>query len=373
MATATKRKPKSTTPRGDGVTISHADLAAALNLVGRAVPTKSPKPILHNVLLESGRLVGTDLEVRVEVPIAYAGPAVLLPHGRLRAIVGATTDDVQLHPDGVGCDVTVGRGHWRLPTENPVEYPAWSIQQLRPLARMPQEVLRRMLRSVSYATDSESSRYALGGVLLEMAGGTLHAVATDGRRLSVVSEDVDQATDDASVVVPARAVAILESMLTWDEGGVQLEVTGRELVATCGDGPRLVCRLLEGRFPRWRDEIPAADAKRSAASCLELLSAVRQAAIVTNDQSRGVVFQFGAELTLSGQSAESGTSTVTCPMLEPATPARVKLDPAYVVEALRASDPDEPVEILATTANDPVVLYSGSLTAVVMPMAEDAT
>lgn len=362
-------------PSGDANTIPRDSLARALSVCGRAVPSKGAKPVLANVLLTSGKAIATDLEVRVEMPLEYSGPLVLLPHGRLSAIVKETPDAlaVELYPDGTACLVKAGRGSWRLPTEPVEEFPSWGVVDARPLARMPQEVLARMLRSVSYATDTESSRYALGGVLLEMKGGELSAVATDGRRLSVVTETVDQATDDASVVVPAHAVVLLLSMLTSSEGGVQLEVTASELVATCDEGPRLVARLLEGRFPKWREVVPAnTSAPRAAVNHDELLAAVRQAAIVTSEQSKGVKFTFDTELWLRGRSAESGQSEVQCPLLQAlAKPVAVRLDPEFVCDALRWADGDEPVEIHATGSGDAVAFYSGSLVAVIMPMAEE--
>ncbi len=372
-ATATKQR-KTTKTAADAVSdIDRLALRRALDLASKVVARNPAKPVLANVLLANNQLVATDLEVRLEVPLAHAR-SILLPHGRLSAIVReVSAETVSIQPSGdTTCTIVSGRAQWTLPTEHVSFFPAWAASDSKPLARLPAEVLRRMLRAVDYATDTDSSRYALGGVLLEMKAGELAAVATDGRRLAVATADVDQATDDRSVVVPARAVSILEAMLGDDEGGVQLEVAGGELVAECSDGSRLIAKLLDGRFPRWRDVIPAGDGERGAANASELLSAVRQAAIVSTEESKGVAFAFdGDELTLTGRSSANGESVVTCPLLQPCTSTVVKLDPAFVMHAIRAADPDEPIEIRVTTPSEAAVFYSGSITAVIMPMAAE--
>lgn len=381
MTTATKKRPKTAgevTAAQTGVIPFERDrLKAVLGLLGRVVPTRGPKPVLANVHFRDRVAVATDLEVRVELPVVADGQVdVLLPHGRLAAIVReCDSDTVGLRPDEKSVTVTAGRGTWTLPTERVAEFPTWEVTA-KPFARLPADELERMLSAVSYATDDESSRFALGGVLLELTDGELVAVATDGRRLSIARADIDQATDDGTAIVPLHAVQVLRAVLAAAESGsgVQLSVSPRELVAELDDGSRLVARLLEGRFPKWRDVVPAAgdQTPRAAADHGELLSAVRQAAIVTTEQSKGVVFQFmDDELELSGRSAESGESRVSCPLRQGGPITRVSLDPRFVSDALLAVDPDEPVEILATKPGERVVFFSGSVTAVVMPLAEE--
>ena len=52
-------------------------------------------------------------------------------------------------------------------------------------------------------------------------------------------------------------------------------------------------RLVEGRFPRWRDVFPQRqDAQKIELPIGPVYAAVRQAAIVTNDESRGIDFKF---------------------------------------------------------------------------------
>ena len=368
MTTATiARKRKS-----GGITMQTSSLRAALATVKAAVPSRSPKPILQNVLLANGSITASDLELQVAADIDWQADPLLLPFARLNAILGAATgDEVTLTPNGTSCTVAIGRGEWTLPTEEAAEFPTWEPSGVKPICRIPADQWVRAVRAVVYATDNESSRFALGAVLVEVKDGTVTLVGTDGRRLSSFGIEVDQAVDDSTTLIPARAIKTIESIASHSEGAVQLEATGSEVVATI-DGTTVTGRLVDGRFPRWRDVIPERDAKASLVSSATMLAATRQAAIVTSEQSKGVTFAFTPDgIHLTAKSAEAGQSSVTCEHLEHGQEATVNLDPRFVIEFLRSVDESEPVEIEAAGPGDAVVLRCGDCTGVIMPLAND--
>ena len=371
MTTATRKRSKTT----GGVTLDRETLLAAVKGVAAAVPHKSPKPILQNVLLHQGELRGSDLELQIAFGLPWTDEPLLLPHARLRSILEAATgDEVTLLRDGSACRVEVGSGQWRLPVEDPLEYPAWTPEGLKPICRMPADQFVRGVRSVVYAHDDESSRYALGAVCVEMkkATGKVHFVATDGRRLSEFSASIDQDTDDSQTLVPAHAMLAIAHLAAGTEGGVQLETNGREIVASTDDGS-VTARLVDGRFPRWTDVFPERQAKAAKVEIQALLSATRAAAIVTSEQSKGVDFTFTEHgITLAGRSAESGESRVQCEILEPGEVCATKLDPRYVVEFLKHLPADEPfVEVEAVDHTSAVVLRAGDVRGVIMPLAKE--
>lgn len=372
MSTATKeRKAKA---RSGGITLNAGTLKAAMAAVSPAVQSRHAKPILANVLLADGVLTATDLEVRIDVEIDYHGPKLLLPHGRLSAILSAAGGgEVTLTQEDSKCVVTCGNCTWTLPTEDAAEFPTWAVTGGKPVCRLPADQFCRAVAGVVYACDEESSRYALGGVCLDVHGGTVTLVATDGRRLSSVECEVDQAVDDGQTLVPARALGIMQRLAAGSEGAVQLEASGTECVMTV-EGTTVTARLIEGRFPKWRDVIPTREAKCTTVTSTELLSATRAAAIVTTEDSRGVQFAFNSDgIWLHGQSAVAGESSVTCPVVESGQACSVKLDPVYVRNWLTGlpADGEPVVSVEAVDHTSAVVLRCGEYTGVIMPLALD--
>jgi DNA polymerase-3 subunit beta len=374
--TATATKPKSSR-RGGGITMATATLRQALIDVSPAVPTRAPKPVLQNVILAGGALTATDLELQIAADIEYHGDPLLLPHGRLLQILRETrADEVTLTVDGSACVVAAGRGTWRLPLGDPAEWPTWEVSDAKTLVRLPADQFARAVRGTVYATDNESSRFALGAVLVEVSGSVCSFVATDGRRLSLVKCEHDQAVDDATALVPARALHSLRAIAErHGDDAVQLEATAGELVAVL-PGCTVLARQIQGRFPRWRDVIPDRDGvSETVVARDDLLAATRAAAIVTSEQSKGVEFTFGeGGVTLHGQSSEYGTSDVTIDVVSGGKPVRIKLDPAFVVEWLRGltSEDDPNVTVELVDPQSACILRSGEdCTGVIMPLAAD--
>jgi DNA polymerase-3 subunit beta len=366
MATATKE-------RKAGITLDRTTLSEALAAVAKAVAARSPKPILQNVRLGDGLLTGTDLEVRIDREIDYHGDAVLLPAMKLAAILRtATGDSVTLTPKGTSVVVKCGAGSWTLPTEDAAEYPTWEPAGLKAICRLPADQFARAARSTVYATDTESSRFALGGVLIDVTNGNPTWVATDGRRLSCVETETDQAVDDSQTIVPGRLMAIAASMAVGD-GSVQVEANASEVRFTL-DAVTITGRLVDGRFPRWRDVVGEPEGEASVLNVADLLSAVDAAAIVTSEQSKGIDLAWTSDtLTLAGRSAEYGESRVSCDVVSAGTASSTKLDPKFLHDFLRhlPADEEPQVDVYVADAQSRVLLKCGPYTGVIMPLAAE--
>jgi DNA polymerase-3 subunit beta len=345
-------------------------LREALTIAGRVVSSRAAKPILRNVRLGDGLLTATDLEVRIDIELDYEGEPLLLPHDRLAAIVNAAQGDkVTLKPGDTSCVVTAGRGRWTLPTEDASEFPVWEVDAAT-LVRLPCDQFARAVGATVFAADTESSRYALGAVMLHIESGNPSLIATDGRRLSVYQCETDQAVDDAEKLVPARVMAMLAALAKSDEGSVQFSSTSSEVVAEIGN-VTITARLLEGRYPRWNDVFPARDIAKTEVNAGELLAAVRQAAIVVSEQSRGVSFAFGDGITLVGKSSEYGESKVKCGTVADGVACTTRMDPHFVADWLRTVDTAEVVSIDVADSTSAIVFSVEDSRYVVMPMVED--
>jgi DNA polymerase III subunit beta len=369
MTTATKTKVSSIT-----VTLPRTDLLDALAAVGRAVPSRAAKPVLVNVRIGDGLITGTDLEVRIDAAIAEHCEPFLVPHARLLAIVRACTGDtVTLKAGGTSVNVKCGGGKWELPTEDVAEFPAWELANLAAVCRLPADQFHRAAKATTYATDQHSSRYALGAVLLEVKDGNPTWVATDGRRLACVETETDQAVDDRDVLLPSRVLDIVSGIATGD-GSVQIEATTSEVRFEI-DGYTVTGRVTDGRFPRWRDVVGDPEGEASVLEVAELLAATRAAAIVTNEQSKGIDLVWTSNtLVLSGRSSEYGESTVKCGVVAAGTTSTTKLDPAFLADFLRNIPHDEQphVDVYVKNPQDRVLLRCGPYTGVIMPMAQEA-
>lgn len=368
MTTATATRSNTGT-----VTLPRTELLAALAAIKPATPSRPARPVLANCRIGDGLITGTDLEVRIDVAIAEHCEPFLVPHERLLAIVRAASGDtVTLKVSDSKVTVKCGGGKWTLPTEDVHEFPAWEPANLAAVCRLPADQFYRAAKATTYATDTESSRFALGAVLIEVKDGNPTWVATDGRRLSCVETETDQAVDDRQVLVPRRVVDIVAGI--GGDGSVQIEANAAEVRFEAAD-VTVTARLVEGRFPRWRDVVGEPEGEASVIEVAELLGAVRAAAIVTSEQSKGVTLDWTSnKLVLSGRSAEYGESTVKCDVVAAGTTSTTKLDPRFLADYLShiPGDEEPQVDVYATDPQSRVLLKCGPYTGVIMPLAMEA-
>src|SRR6056297_1685223 len=160
------------------ITCQRDTLANAFALAASIAPTRSPKEILQNVkvtaagakltLSATDQEVGIRLDVTEGVEIATEGTA-LLPVQRTGLILRESNDEtLTIETDDSGIRLSGQRSKFRLPGSNPDEFPSVREFDEEQYHEIGTRLFRQMLHRTAFATDTESSRYALGGVLLEM-------------------------------------------------------------------------------------------------------------------------------------------------------------------------------------------------------------
>jgi DNA polymerase III subunit beta len=361
-------------------------LLHAFQTAAGVAPARSPKPILQNLKLDvaadCAMLIGTDLEIgiRMEVlGIAVEEPGcVILPKERFGRILSESSDEkLSLNSDGGKTRVRGERSEFQLPSENPDEFPSVTGFEESKYHELPARFFRELIRRTVFATDNESSRYALGGVLVEFTENGIVAVATDGRRLAKQEGPAKSVgghhQSDKMTIIPTKALQLIERAIAGNEENVQICARDNDLLLRSGKST-IYTRLVEGRFPKWRDVFP----RRDGTTQVELTvgpfyAAVRQAAIVTSDEHRGVDFIFGeGKLQLSGHGAELGESHIDLPIAYDGEEIAVMLDPRYLGDFLRVMDPETTVTISIRDSECAVVCTTDDGYAnVIMPLARD--
>ena len=367
-------------------TCDREKLLHAFQMAAGVASSRSPKPILQNIKLEltedTATLMATDLEVgiRIEVPgfaVEGAGSAVL-PKDRFGRILRENSDE-KLFVEGDGQGMTVRGEHskFRLPVENPDEYPNVGAFEAEYYFELPARFFRELIRRTVFATDVESSRYALGGVLLEFSGDRVHGVGTDSRRLARQEGPVTAVgtpTDgETATIVPAAAMRLIERALADNDEEVQLAARDNDVLVK-SQRTTIHTRLVEGRFPDWRRVFPT----RENAVRIELVvgpfyAAVRQAAILTSEDRRGVEFTFGeGNVVLSGRAAEIGESRIDLPIAYDGTKIPITLDWRYLADFLNVLDPDQTFTLeIAGPESAAVCSTDDGYGYVVMPLTPD--
>jgi DNA polymerase-3 subunit beta len=368
------------------LTCNREKLLHAFQLASGVAPQRSPKPILENIKLEAAAeqvtLMATDLEVgiRIEVPgLEVEAPgSVILPIKRVGSLLQESSDEkLRIESDGSRMRIRGERSEFQFPTQNPDEFPVVRAFDEQKYHQVSARFFRELVRRTVYATDTESSRYALGGVLVELSAEGIIGVGTDGRRLARQqgpAEAVGGHQTGDHTVIPARSVQLMARAIADNDENVQLAARENDVLLK-SQRTTIYSRLVEGRYPKWRDVFPRyEEMPRVELPVGPFYSAVRQAAIVTSEERRGVDFQFGdGRLVLAGHGAESGESHIELPIAYEGQEIPVKLDPRFVADFLKVLDPDKTITLHLRDSESAVVCTTDDGYAyVIMPLSRES-
>jgi DNA polymerase-3 subunit beta len=326
--------------------------------------------------------MATDLELGIRqevrgIKVEEAGEA-LLPTGRMMAILRESTDEeltIEATPDK--CIVRGHTNEFDMPGEDPAAFPDVPAFAEEKYHEITAGVLRDMIRRTVFAAATEGQvRFgATTGVLWELEDEKAALIATDGRRLAMMQGPAQpvggHTTKGQMPVVPTKAMAMLERSLTEPDEKIRISVRPNEVLMKT-ERAMIYSRLVEGRFPNYKQVIPAKHAHRVPLTVGPFLAAVKQAAIMTDDESKRVRFQFAKKkLTLRAQGAESGQSRVELPIDYDGKGLEISFDPKFVVDMLRVLEPDTPLTLDMNDGSSPAVFrYEPHYLYVVVPLVE---
>ena len=335
------------------IKINRESFFKVFQIAAAVAPARSPKTILQNIKLDVTAdtviLTATDTEVgvRLTVPdpeIISQGNAVV-PVSRLSMILRESNDEfLTINASEDKILITGQNSRFELQAQDPEEFPEVASFDEEDFYEVHANVFKELIKRTLFATDSESSRYALGGVLLEMSDKTVIAVGTDGRRLAKMEgsiEKVGNPKPETATIVPSRAMQLMERILPEGDTKVQISTRANDLLMK-GPSGVFYTRLVEGRFPKWRDVLPKREkSNRIDIPVGQMYTALRQAAIVTSEESRGVDFTFkDGSLVLTNNTAEVGQSRIEMPVSYSSDELTITLDHRYVADFLKVLSPN---------------------------------
>ena len=360
-------------------------LLAAFQLASVAVPARDLKPVLRNLkaIADGDRctLLATDLElgIRLDVrglDVEEAGDA-LLPASRMLAILRESGDEeLAIEADAQTCLVKGASSEYEMGGEDPDEFPDIPEFAGDKYHELPAGPLREMIRRTIFAAANESARYAITGILWELEGDTARLVGTDGRRLAVATtEAVPHGGHDTKGqthvhVVPTKAMQLLERNLQDPEERVKVCLQPNEALFKT-ERAVIYSRLVEGRYPPYREVFPKKPTAKVPLVVGPFHAAVRQAAIMTDEESKKVVFSFAKKkLTLQARGSATGRSKVEMPIEYEGKAIDIAFDPKFLTEMLRVLNPDDALALELTDGNSVALFRAGEhYSYIVMPLS----
>ncbi|HHU15189.1 MAG: DNA polymerase III subunit beta [Kiritimatiellae bacterium] len=321
-----------------------------LQRIQNVVSGRGTLQILQNAMIEAEGdrlcMTTTDLDISercyVECQIEEPG-STTLPIRRLASIIRELDEGkimVEVDEDDVAT-VQSGSSYFKIIGMSVRDFPPVPVTEGKFCYRIDQGVLREMLRKTSYAISQDETRRVLNGVLMAFKDNKLTMVATDGRRLALVEQEIEFPPEaEAELILPNKAVTELMRLLS-NEGDLKVYAQTNQAVFEIGT-TMMSSKLIDGVYPNYRQVIPGACDERVVIEREALLSALRRVSVVTTDKSNATRLTFSAnQLTISINTPDVGEGRDTLPVKYAGKEISIIFNPEYVMDPLKNIDDDE--------------------------------
>ncbi len=328
------------------VTFNRSALQEALALAGSIIPGRTPKPILQCIRItaekDAVRLAATDLEVGIlcrisQVEVAEEGD-VVVPADKISSIVRESVDEVlSLEESEFTVQLRGADSHFTIYGHDPQQYPNVPGFDGSADLEISLEKLQEGIEQTLFAAARESTRYALNGVLWEVAGKKLNLVATDGRRLARSTVTLEKAgtAPDGRLIIPAKTMALLQKIPGDQSAKVAVKFIDNQVALACGSTV-VSSNLVEGNFPKYEDIIPRDYEKKLTLGTQPVLSAARRTALLANEDSKGIRLSLQKDqLKFSSRAPETGDAEIKMPVEYDGDPIEIGFNPQFLIDVLR--------------------------------------
>ena len=239
------------------ISCSKANLLAALNIVSKAVSTKTTMPILECILIDvysdSIKMTANDLELGIETVL----DGKVIEMGRIAIEAKIFNDIVRKLPDSeviiestpdyktiIRCE----KAKFTLSSKSGEDFTELPEIEKEKKITISQFTLKEVIRQTIFSISDNENNKLMTGELFEIKNGKLTVVSLDGHRISLRNINLKEGGDDVSVVVPGKTLGELYKIINGGvDDMVNIYFTDNHILFEF-ENTVVVSRLFEGEY-----------------------------------------------------------------------------------------------------------------------------
>lgn len=339
--------------------INREAILLPLQQIVSVIEKRQTMPILSNVLVavEGNQLTltGTDLEIqiiaRLEMAASAAG-SITVPARKLLDICRLLPPGAEIKFELQGEKVKVLSNRSRfvlscLPAEN---YPEFSESGFEHEFTINAGKLKKGLDKTIFCMANQDVRYYLNGLLLHISNSKLKLVASDGHRLSIYEDQLDQATGyETRIILPRKGVLELSRLLDDPDAELKVEFSANNIRIAIKN---LVfsAKLVDSKYPDFskvfqQDFLNPLNVQRQP-----FKDALTRVAVLSNEKFKGITLDINpTSLTISAHNPEHDEAEEELAIDFPGDPLTISFNAQYLLDAV--SNLDSELAVLTIAGN----------------------
>lgn len=357
------------------IQVETKSLKRAVFLAGAEIKSKSTLPILGNLKLEaydsSLTITGTNLDIfiveTIDAEVKEAGE-ITLPFATIGKLIDRiTSQKIRIKATEKEAEIKAGEVTATFELLPADEYPPVpKLEKGQEIECLAQEFIKP-LAMIAHAMSDDPSRYAMMGVNMSVEKNGIDFAATSGTRMAVFASDIR--LDELDLIVPDSAVRTI--LRNYGETKEPLKITLSENeIRIVSERSLLVSRLVEAKFPRYRQVIPGPGKNVFSCDRKELIEAVKTVSLFAPPPTCAVKFTGkGKEIEVSADGRAS--SMVLGSELQGQPEFQITFNYRYLLAALGVLETDT-VRIECSDGSTPALIREGAFRAVLVPVMNPA-
>jgi DNA polymerase-3 subunit beta len=350
-------------------TINREEILLPLQQIVSVIEKRQTMPILSNVLMviEEDQLIltGTDLEIqiiaKISIPAASPGSITvparkfldicrLLPSGA--EIKFELQDETQSGAGAAKVKITSGRGRFSLSCLPADNYPEFSESELDSHLFINAGKFKKALEKTTFCMANQDVRYYLNGLLLNVSNSKLKLVASDGHRLSIYEDNLDQAAGfEARIILPRKGVIELSRLLDDPEVELKVEFSSNNIRISIKN---LIfsAKLVDSKYPDFSKVFQQEFFNPIHIQKQLLKETLTRVAILANEKFKGVTFDITSEsLKISTHNPEHEEAEEELAVEYLGEPLTIAFNAQYLLDAVSNLDSELAVLTIASNAS----------------------
>lgn len=307
--------------------VSSTSLFSHLQAISRVINSKNSLTILDCFLIEmqDGTLsmTASDNETTLSTSIEvsdYEGEGCFAVSSKtlLEALKEIPEQPLsfQINMDNLEITVEYLNGKYSMMGQNADEYPqAPSLGDNAVQVTMAADTLLAGVNRCIFATADDELRPVMNGIYFDITTESITLVASDGHKLVRNKTFMARGDEKAAFILPKKPANLLKNLLLKEEGDVQIGFDDKNAMFTM-ENYRMVCRLIEGRYPNYNSVIPSNNPHKATVDRGSFISALRRVSVFSSQASSLIKLSLSEnQMKISAQDIDFSTSaeeTLAC-------------------------------------------------------------
>ena len=339
-----------------------SDLLKGVNIVLKAVPSKTTMSILECILIDASsgqiKMTANDMELGIETilegDIQEKG-VIAIDAKIFSEIVRKLPDnDVTIETDSnfqmlISCE----KARFNIAGKSGEDFSYLPyIEKTEPVV-ISQFSLREVIKQTIFSISDNESNKIMTGELFEISGNHLKVVSLDGHRVSIRNLELKESYEDRKVIVPGKTLIEVSKILSGElDALVNLFFTKNHIVFEF-DETTVVSRLIEGEYFRIDQMLSSDYETKVKVNKKEFLNCIDRATLLIRESDKKpIIIQIGdGEMRLKLTSG-IGSMNEEIVIEKEGKDILIGFNPKFLIDALRVID-DEMVTLYLVNPKAP--------------------